>query len=109
MVKKTALIIAVCLFLCSCVCTRRTAGAGAEVLEYQRQIDRTEESIRARDRAIEECLRELDHITSKSESVGGEIEDIIRELDEYQSAVQRLLRATGYREEQEQGSYQTSY
>lgn len=99
MVKKITPIIAVCLLLCSCVCTRQTAGA--EVLEYQRQIDRTEESIRARDRAIEECLRELDRITSRSEGMGGEIEDIIRELDEYQSAVQRLLRATGYREEQE--------
>ena len=103
MVKKITPIIAVCLLLCSCVCTRRTAGA--EVLEYQRQIDRTEESIRVRDRAIKECLRELDHIASRSEDMGGDIEDMIRELDEYQSAVQRLLRATGYREGQEQGSY----
>lgn len=98
MVKKI-LLIAVCLCLCSCVSSRHTEQS---ILEHQRQVDRAEESIRVRDRAIEDCLRELDHIATKSEGMGGDIEDIIRELDEYQSAVQRLLRAAGYRTDEEQ-------
>lgn len=96
--KKILLIVA-CMCLCSCIHTRHHNDT---VLEHQKQIDRAEEGIRARDRAIEDCLRELDHITTKSEGMGGDIEDIIRELDEYQSAVQRLLRAAGYRTDEEQ-------
>ena len=94
---KKLIIVIMCLCLCSCVHTRHTDDT---VLEHQRQIDAVEESIRARDRAIEECLRELDHIAARSEEMGGDIEDIIRELDLYQSAVQRLLRAAGYREDE---------
>ena len=98
---KKLIIVIICLCLCSCVNTRHTDDT---VLEHQRQIDAIEDSKRARDRAIEECLRELDHITARSEEMGGDIEDIIRELDLYQSAVQRLLRAAGYREDEEQES-----
>lgn len=98
MLKKIILGIC-CLCLCACATTRHTEQS---VLEHQRQIDRAEEGIRVRDRAIEDCLRELDHITTKSEGMGRDIEDIIRELDLYQSAVQRLLRAAGYRTDEEQ-------
>lgn len=98
MVKKI-LLVAVCLCLCSCVTTRHTEQS---VLEHQKQIDRAEESKRVRDRAIEDCLRELDHITTKSEGMGGDIEDVIRQLDLYHAAVQRLLRAAGYRTDEEQ-------
>lgn len=99
---KKIIIVIMCLCLCSCVHTRHNDST---ILEHQKQIDRTEEGKRVRDRAIEECLRELDHIATKSEGMGGDIEDIIRELDLYQSAVQRLLRAAGYREDEEQESY----
>lgn len=98
MVKKILLIVT-CLCLCSCVSSRHTEQS---VLEHQKQIDRAEESIRIRDRAIEDCLRELDRIATKSEGMGGDIEDIIRELDLYHAAVQRLLRAAGYRTDEEQ-------
>lgn len=97
MLKKIILSIC-CLCLCACVTSRHPEQS---VLEHQRQIDRAEEGKRIRDRAIEDCLRELDRIATKSEGMGGDIEDIIRELDEYQSAVQRLLRAAGYRTDDE--------
>lgn len=98
MLKKIILCIC-CLCLCACTTTRHTEQP---VLEHQRQIDRAEEGIRVRDRAIEDCIRELDHIATKSERMGGGIEDIIRELDLYQSAVRRLLQAAGYRTDEEQ-------
>lgn len=98
MVKKVFLCIA-CLCLCSCASSRHTEQS---VLEHQKQIDRTEESIRARDRAIDTCIRELAHIAGRSEEMGGDIEDIVRELDLYHAAVQRLLRAAGYRTDEEQ-------
>lgn len=97
MLKKIFLGIC-CLCLCACVTSRHTEQP---VLEHQRQIDRAEEGIRVRDSAIDTCIRELAHITGRSESMGGDIEDIIRELDLYQSAVRRLLQAAGYRTDEE--------
>lgn len=95
---KKLIVILTCLCLCSCVSSRHTEQS---VLEHQRQIDRVEEGKRIRDRAIEDCLRELDHIATKSEGMGGDIEDVIRELDLYHAAVERLLRAAGYRTDEE--------
>ena len=104
MSKKIFLCIA-CLCLCACTSSRHTEQS---VLEHQKQIDRTEESIRARDRAIDTCIRELAHIAGRSEEMGGDIDDIIRELDLYHAAVQRLLRATGYRTDEEQTTEESS-
>lgn len=98
MVKKALLIVA-CLCLCSCVSSRHTEQS---VLEHQRQIDRAEEGVRVRDRAIDACIRELANIAGRSEEMGGDVEDIIRELDLYHAAVQRLLRAAGYTTDEEQ-------
>lgn len=97
MFKKLIVILA-CLCLCSCISSRHTEQS---VLEHQKQIDRAEEGKRIRDRAIEDCLRELDRITAKSEGMGGDIEDVIRELDLYHAAIERLLRAAGYRTDEE--------
>ena len=96
---KKIFICIICLCLCACASSRHTEQS---VLEHQKQIDRTEESIRTRDRAIDTCIRELAHIAGRSEEMGGDIEDIIRELDLYHAAVQRLLRAAGYRTDEEQ-------
>ena len=104
MFKKIFLCIA-CLCLCACTSSRHTEQS---VLEHQKQIDRTEESIRARDRAIDTCLRELAYIAGRSEEMGGDIDDIIRELDLYHAAVQRLLRAAGYRTDEEQTAEESS-
>ena len=90
---KKIIICFICMCLCSCASSRYTEQS---VLEHQRQIDRTEESIRTRDRAIDTCIRELAHIAGRSEEMGGDIDEIIRELDLYHEAVQRLLRAAGY-------------
>ena len=96
---KKIFICIICLCLCSCTSSRHSEQS---VLEHQKQIDRTEESIRTRDRAIDTCIRELEYITGRSEEMGGDIEDIVRELDLYHAAVQRLLRAAGYRTDEEQ-------
>ena len=95
---KKLIVIFACLCLCSCTSSRHTEQS---VLEHQKQIDRAEEGKRIRDRAIEDCLRELDRITAKSEGMGGDIEDVIRELDLYHAAIERLLRAAGYRTDEE--------
>ena len=104
MLKKIFLCI-ICMCLCACVSSRHTEQS---VLEHQKQIDRTEESIRTRDRAINTCIRELAYIAGRSEEMGGDIDDIIRELDLYNAAVQRLLRATGYGTNEEQTTEESS-
>ena len=85
------------------MCPGATSGQTEQsLLEHQKQIDRVEEGKRVRDRASETCIRELASISERSEGMGGDIEDIIRELDLYHEAVQRLLRAAGYRTGEEQ-------
>ena len=102
---KKIFILIICFCFCSCTSSRHTEQS---VLEHQKQIDRTEESIRARDRAIDTCIRELAYIAGRSEEMGGDIDDIIRELDLYHAAVQRLLRAAGYRTDEEQAAEENS-
>lgn len=92
---KTITIFVICIVLGACA-SMQPRRADRQILEYQRQIDRLEESIRARDRAIETGVRELGNITARSEAMGADISSIIRELDEYQRAVERLLQ--DYRE-----------
>lgn len=104
MLKKIFLCV-ICLCLCACVSSRYTEQS---VLEHQKQIDRTEESIRTRDRAINTCIRELAYIAGRSEEMGGDIKDIIRELDLYHTAVQRLLRAAGYTADNKQAAEESS-
>ena len=104
MLKKIFLCI-ICLCLCSCASSRHTEQS---ILEHQKQIDRTEESIRTRDRAIDTCLRELAYISARSEEMGGDIDDIITQLDLYHAAVQRLLRAAGYTADNEQAAEESS-
>ena len=104
MLKKIFICI-ICLCLCSCASSRHTEQS---VLEHQKQIDRAEESIRTRDRAIDTCIRELAHIAGRSEEMGGDIDDIITQLDLYHTAVQRLLRAAGYRTDEEQTAEESS-
>ena len=102
---KKIFICIICLCLCACASSRHTEQS---VLEHQKQIDRTEESIRTRDRAIDTCLRELAYITRRSEEMEGDIDDIVRELDLYHAAVQRLLRAAGYTAGNEQAAEESS-
>ena len=102
---KKIFICIICLCLCACASSRHTEQS---VLEHQKQIDRTEESIRTRDRAIDTCLRELAYITGRSEEMGGDIDDIITQLDLYHAAVQRLLRAAGYTTDEEQAVEESS-
>ena len=102
---KKIFICIICLCLCACVSSRHTEQS---VLEHQKQIDRTEESIRTRDRAIDTCIRELAYIAGRSEEMGGDIEDIIRELDLYHAAVQRLLRTAGYTADNKQAAEESS-
>lgn len=87
--KKIILCLAGVFLLSACTSTKRV---DRQVLEYQRQIDRLEEELRARDRAIDSSVRELEAITERSRGMEADIDDIIRELDEYQRAVERLIR-----------------
>jgi chromosome segregation ATPase len=82
-----------CILLCCCNSTRRTDNS---ILEYQRQIDKLENELRSRDRAIETGIRQLEGITRRSEEMGTDIDSIIGELDSYQQTVERMLQ--DYRE-----------
>jgi len=84
--------------LVGCCSTRRV---DRQILEYQRQIDQLENELRARDRAIDAGIRELEAIAERSRGMEADIDDIIRELDEYQRAVERLIQSYRARETEE--------
>ena len=90
MVKKVILCLAGLILLTGCCSTRRV---DRQVLEYQRQINQLESELRARDRAIDSSIRELEAISERSRGMEADIDDIIRELDEYQRAVERLIQS----------------
>ena len=90
--QKVLFNLLVCVMLCGC-CTPRSADE--QVLEYQRQVDRLEEELRARDRAIATSIDRLEAITNRSAEMGAkmgtDIDSIIRELDDYQRTIERIL------------------
>ena len=90
MVKKIlmSLFICLCLLFTSCVSNR---GVNRDILEYQKEIDRLESELRARDRAIESAIDSVERIKERSENVSGGIDEIIDLFDEYQRAVERML------------------
>ena len=61
------------------------------ILKYQQQVDRLEEELRNRDRAVENAIRELGAITSRSEGMEGTVDELIELFTEYQQRVDKLL------------------
>lgn len=82
------LCLALCLFV-SCVSTGKRTDS--KILDYQREIDRLENELSARDRAIENAVRRLDTVTERSQSMEGTVDELIELFDEYQRAIERLL------------------
>lgn len=71
--------------------TTKGHGDAGTILSYQQQIDRLEEELRTRDRTIENAVRELGAITSRSEAMEGSVDELIELFEEYQRRVNRLL------------------
>ena len=62
------------------------------VIEHQREIDRIEEGIRVRDRAIESSIERLEAISARCSEMGGTVDELIELFDEYQRGVEQLIR-----------------
>lgn len=95
-IEKTGIIFiitfAITLFCFSCSgCATNRVATSKNIIEYQQQIDRLEEELRYRDRAIEDCIREIGVIAERSENIEGTIDDVIELFNSYQRAVERLL------------------
>lgn len=78
------------LLLCVTACAT-TANTDRAVLEHQQQIDRLEEELRNRDRAIESAVKDIRELSSRSNSMEGSIDAIIKLFDTYQRRVDRML------------------
>lgn len=93
MLKK--FFIFICVLFCSTLllsgCCSTKNGANGDVLSYQQQIDRLEEELRNRDRTVETAVRELEVITSRSNSMEGTVDELIQLFGEYQRRVEQLL------------------
>lgn len=95
-IEKTGIIFiitfAIVLFCFSCSgCATSRNTVGKDIIEYQQQIDRLEEELRYRDRAIEDCIREIGVISERSGNIEGTVDDVIELFNSYQRAVERLL------------------
>lgn len=85
------LILALLLFLLCVTACATAANVDRTVLEHQQQIDRLEEELRNRDRAIESAVKDIRELTSRSSSMEGSIDAVIQLFGEYQRRVVRML------------------
>lgn len=85
------LIIALLLFLLCVTACASAANVDRTVLEHQQQIDRLEEELRNRDRAVESAVKDIRELSSRSSSMEGTIDAIIQLFGEYQRRVDRML------------------
>ena len=69
-------------------CSGATNGA---VLKYQQQVNRLEEELRNRDRAVEAAISDIRSITVRSETMEGTVDELIELFGEYQRRVEQLL------------------
>lgn len=88
-VKIFTLCIICMLFISSC-CTDK--GTRQSIIEHQREIDRVEEELRSRDRAINNAIRELEDVTTRSTSMEGTIDELIKLFRQYQRTVEQVIR-----------------
>lgn len=84
------------LFMCSLIfftgCTsNRKHDIDGTLINHQQEIDRLEEELRSRDRTIENAIRELRTITSRSESMEGTVDEVIELFGEYHRRVEQML------------------
>lgn len=79
---------ACCLFVS---CTSTVKRTDNKILDYQREIDRLENELSNRDRAIENAVRRLDTVTERSQSMEGTVDELIELFDEYQRGIEQLL------------------
>lgn len=84
-------ILALLLFLLCVTACATAANTDRAVLEHQQQIDRLEEELRNRDRAIESAVKDIRELTSRSSRMEGSIDAIIELFGEYQRRVDRML------------------
>lgn len=95
MQKKIFFLIAcACCLLClACTSTGTNAGTSTDtaILNYQKQINRLENELNSRDRAIENGVRRLEGITERCTIETGTIDEIIELFDEYQRGIEQLL------------------
>ena len=84
-------IIALLLFLLCVTACASAANVNRTVLEHQQQIDRLEEELRNRDRAVESAVKDIRELSSRSSSMEGTIDAIIKLFGEYQRRVDRML------------------
>lgn len=85
------LILALFLFLLCITACATAANTDRAVLEHQQQIDRLEEELRNRDRAIESAVEDIRELTSRSSSMENTIDAVIQLFGEYQRRVDRML------------------
>lgn len=84
-------IITLLLFLLCVTACASAANVDRTVLEHQQQIDRLEEELRNRDRAVESAVKDIRELSSRSSSMEGTIDAIIQLFGEYQRRVDRML------------------
>ena len=91
--------IAVCTGLSGCASTANTVAADTTVLEYQREIDRLENTVAGYQREIGYAVEELGNIRAGTTGMAGTIDEVIDLFEAYQQRVERVLQR--YRELQE--------
>lgn len=85
----------ICLVIILCCllggCSTKGHVDAATILEYQQRIDQLEAAISRRDATIDNAVRELGAITSRSEGMEATIDELIERFTEYDERVRIML------------------
>lgn len=97
--KKIQRLLVAVIFICLTVilicllggCSTKGHVDAAAILEYQQRIDDLEAAIIRRDATIENAVRDLGIITSRSEGMEATIDELIERFTEYDERVRIML------------------
>ena len=85
-------IVYLCIFICTgCATTRTKSAANGDVLAYQAEITRLEDTVASYQHAIGYTIEELGGIRECTTGIEGTVDEIINLFNEYQRRVELVL------------------
>lgn len=77
--------------LCSACASKPSRGVDKDILDYQRNAAKLESTVEQYERAIGDCIRELESLRSRAESMEATVDGLIEIFGQYQQLVDELI------------------
>lgn len=86
-----SLLITCAICLCSACASKPSGGVNQDILDYQRDAAKLESTVEQYERAIGDCIRELESLRSRAESMEATVDGLIEVFGQYQQLVDTLI------------------